>query len=548
VNRAALVGVCVLCGVGAARAQAPADAAAANEAPARVTQARALAQPSASVLDWVFEAERGVAASQALFASGDATAARGQLLRVYLDRFEGVEAYYGPNSPHTTPALAAEISAAEAVFHALLSPDLAAGAAATRAGQLVSRIQRIARVAEAEGLGNVRPLASAAASSPSQTVDRRGRTARTAEIRSVLAELESAEATLATDRAAALAGVEHAYLEGFEPIESRLPGPLVGRIERLIHLQLRPALAPGADAAQAPALFAQLRAELTEADAFLARGGSFWFGAINSFAIIVREGLEAALLIAALLAYLGATGAGAKPRRQIYAGLAAGLAASVGTWLLARTVLPISGGNRELVEGVTALVAVGVLLYVSHWLFQKTYVHDWKEYLRQHAGTAVARGSALAMAALAFAAVYREGFETVLFYQALQYDVGAQAILAGFIPGAVLIVALGIGIVKYGVKLPIRKVFAVTNAILLYLAFTFLGKGLYNLQEAGLFSPAPLGWLPDHQALRQLFGIYPVVQTLAAQLGFLTLVIATYALYRARMARPAPAPRHVGAH
>jgi high-affinity iron transporter len=213
----------------------------------------------------------------------------------------------------------------------------------------------------------------------------------------------------------------------------------------------------------------------------------------------------------------------------------------VGTWILARTLIPVSGGSRELIEGVTALVAVAVLLYVSHWLFQKTYVHDWKEYLRQHAGAAVARGSALAMAGLAFAAVYREGFETVLFYQALQFDVGARAILAGFIPGALLIVALGVAIVRYGVRLPIRRVFSITNAILLYLAFTFLGKGLYNLQEAGLFSPAPLAWLPDHQVLRQLFGIYPVVQTLAAQLGFVTLVAATYLVYRARTARTAAA-------
>jgi high-affinity iron transporter len=365
--------------------------------------------------------------------------------------------------------------------------------------------------------------------------------ARTAEIRAVLDQLELAGETLAIDRAAALAHVERAYLESFEPIESRLPGPLVSRIERAIHLELRPALAPGGDLAEARSSLVRLRSDLHEADSFLASGGSFWFGAANSFAIIVREGLEAVLLIAALLAYLGATGAGARPRLQLYGGLVAGIVASLGTWVLARTVLPISGGNRELVEGVTALLAVAVLLYVSHWLFQKTYVHGWKQYLREHAGQAVASGSALAMAALAFAAVYREGFETVLFYQALKYDVGTRAILAGFVPGALLITGLGFGIVRYGVALPLRRVFAITNAVLLYLAFTFLGKGLYNLQEAGLFSPAPLGWVPDHQLLRQLFGVYPVAQTLAGQAAFLTLVALTYALYRVRQRGRQPA-------
>ncbi|HSJ14702.1 MAG TPA: FTR1 family protein [Longimicrobiales bacterium] len=518
-KRAALVAACLLCGSAAsATAQSP---------------VHAKAMPL--VLEWVAEAESGVAESQRLFQAGEADAARARLLRVYLDRFEGVEAYYGPNGPHATPALSDQVSAAEAVFHALLSPDLAAGAAALRAGELVARIQRIAAMAEAEGVADARaaPLGTLEGA-VAQATSAPARAVRTPEIRAILDELAVAEEALARDRAAALGQVEHAYLEGFEPIESRLPSPLVGRIERLIHLQLRPALAPNGDAAAAPALFAQLRGELLEADAFLAGGGSFWFGAINSFAIIVREGLEAVLLIGALLAYLSATKAGARPRRQIFVGLAAGLVASVGTWVLASTILPISGGNRELVEGVTALVAVAVLLYVSHWLFQKTYVHDWKEYLRQHAGQAVAKGSALAMASLAFAAVYREGFETVLFYQALQYDVGTRAILAGFVPGAVLITALGVAIVRYGVKLPIRRVFAVTNVILLYLAFTFLGKGLYNLQEAGLFSPAPLSWLPDHQAMRQLFGIYPVVQTLAAQLAFITLVAATFLLYRVR--------------
>jgi high-affinity iron transporter len=159
--------------------------------------------------------------------------------------------------------------------------------------------------------------------------------------------------------------------------------------------------------------------DLVRADRLLAKGGSVLFAVVNSFTIIVREGLEAVLLVAALLTYLGAIGAQARHRRQIYAGVAAGVVASIATWFLARTLLPISGANRELLEGITALAAVVVLMYVAHWLFQKTYIHDWKEYLRTRVGGAVTRGSGIAMAALAFAAVYREGFETVLFYQAL---------------------------------------------------------------------------------------------------------------------------------
>ena len=173
--------------------------------------------------------------------------------------------------------------------------------------------------------------------------------------------------------------------------------------------------------------------------------------------------------------------------------------------MVAATLIPVSGASRELVEGVTALVAVAVLLYVSHWLFQKTYIHDWKTYLEEHMGRAVTRGSALAMAGLAFAAVYREGFETVLFYQALMFDAGPAAVLAGFAPGILVISAIGYGIVKMGLRLPLKRVFAITGAVLLYLAFVFLGKGIYNLQEADLFAPTPLPGVPNHETLRQLF-------------------------------------------
>jgi high-affinity iron transporter len=217
--------------------------------------------------------------------------------------------------------------------------------------------------------------------------------------------------------------------------------------------------------------------------------------------------------------------------------MGAGVAATAATWIVARLIVPMGGASRELVEGLTSLVAVGVLIYVSNWLFQKTYIHDWKDYLRQRVGIAVSTGSGLAMAALAFAAVYREGFETVLFYQALLFDAGPGAVLAGAVPGALVIGALAVAIIRLGVKLPLRRVFAVTNAVLLYLAFGFVGKGLYNLQEAGVFAPHPLAFLPDFAALRQLLGIYPIAETVAAQGLFAAGVLVTYVYYRRGMRR-----------
>jgi high-affinity iron transporter len=190
-----------------------------------------------------------------------------------------------------------------------------------------------------------------------------------------------------------------------------------------------------------------------------------------------------------------------------------------------------------MVEGMTALVAVVVLLYVSHWLFQKTYIHDWKAYLREHLGSALTRGSALAMMGLAFAAVYREGFETVLFYQALLLDAGGRSVLTGFLPGVLVIAAIGWAIIRAGMKLPLKQVFAVTNSILLYLAFVFLGKGIYNLQESGAFSAHPISGLPSHPALQQLLGLYPLVETILAQALLAVLLGLALIVYRRRMVR-----------
>lgn len=497
-------------------------------------------------------------------AAGDGEAAGRAVLRLYLDEFEPMEAFYGPGGPYAAPPLAERVMEGERAFHALIQ----AGADSARIRERASALRaELARIREAAGAAGV-PLRAVPGMAAGERAERLGSPgeggaeaqpagarvalqggssgsaarAQTREVAALLEELEAAEAAYrAGDAAGALAGVERAYLDGFEPLEARLPAAQVSRTEALIHVRLRPLLARGAGEEEVLGAFADLQVALLEADTALAGGSSFWFGAMNGFVIVVREGLEAVLLIAALVAYLGRMGAERPHLLQIYGGAGLALAASFATWLAARTIVPLGGASRELVEGVTALVAVGVLLYVSHWLFQKTYIHDWKEYLKENLGRAVSKGSTLAMASLAFAAVYREGFETVLFYQALLFDAGAAAVTAGFVPGLALMLVLAVGIVRLGLRLPLQRFFAATNALLLYLAFAFLGKGLYSLQEAGVFAPHPLSWMPDHSALRQVLGVYPLLETLVAHTAFLILLAATYLYYRRRCGRAAEA-------
>lgn len=489
-------------------------------------------QAEPSVYSWLDDIAAELKQARAFAADGKSTDAKNVVLRVYLDRFEMLEGYYGPGAEYGVGGVAEAVRAGEAAYHALLRSD-----EATLVANVTAVEQHLPLIREAVRSSGVDPTPDMTIKTVATQDAVAPASAKTTEIRNVLQPLhEAAGAYAAGDAALALTLVERAYTEGFEPLESRLPAKLVGDIEKTIHLQLRPAIRSNADVALVTSLIGVIGTNLLEADRFITSGGATTaFAAFNSFAIIVREGLEAVLLIAALLAYLTAVGAAAKHRRQLWLGVGAGVLASVGTWFVAATLIPISGANRELLEGFTALIAVAVLLYVANWLFQKTYIHDWKNYLRERVGGAMSSGSAFAMAALAFAAVFREGFETVLFYQALMFDAGVGPILLGFVPGMILIVLIGIGIIRMNAKLPLKKVFGWTNAVLMYLAFVFIGKGIYNLQEGGLFSVTTLP-LPDHPALRQLFGFYPVVQTVAAQGAFLLLIGFTYLWYRKKMA------------
>jgi len=514
------------------------------QVPVADTLAGQRASGSTGLEPWLGEAEAGLGSVSAL---SDAELERTgvvTVMRIYLDVYEPLESWYGTGSRYGVEPLAAVVARGEARFHALLQAEHSAELR-SRLAELRATLDTIADLGRSSGVPVWLSIPSARDDGAVRGISAELRASRTAEISGILTSLHEAETLWeAGDVAGALARVEQTYLQQFEPLEARLPGPLSRQVESLIHLRLRPELARASSQADVHATFLSLYASLADADAALAGGTTFWFGAANAFVIIVREGLEAVLLIAAIVAYLTGARAPKRDTRRVFAGAGLGVFATFLTWLGARTILPVTGAGRELMEGVTALVAVGVLLWVSHWLFQKTYIHDWKAYLRSKVGQAATTGSAVAMAGLAFAAVYREGFETVLFYQALLFDSSSTAVLAGFVPGVALMAGLGVGILRLGVRLPLRLLFGITNGILLYLAFVFLGKGVYNLQEAGLFAPRPIGWLPDHDVLRELFGFYPTAETLVAQVAFLTLIAATGAFYLIRRRMLAVAPSH----
>jgi high-affinity iron transporter len=247
-----------------------------------------------------------------------------------------------------------------------------------------------------------------------------------------------------------------------------------------------------------------------------------WEAFFQSFLIILREGFEAILVIGAVVAFLIKMGHRER-LRSIWLGIVLGLVASLATAVVLKTLLSAMPASREIVEATTMLVAVVVLFSVSYWLISKVEAAKWQKFIREKVSSALEHGGGKALALVAFLAVYREGAETALFYQALFNEgpnVGlplALGIIVGFVALAVIFTLF----YRYGVRIPLRPFFTVTSILLYYMAFVFMGKGIRELQEGNIMRITVIPGGPHVEAM----GIYPSVETLTAQ-GILILLLA----------------------
>jgi high-affinity iron transporter len=262
-----------------------------------------------------------------------------------------------------------------------------------------------------------------------------------------------------------------------------------------------------------------------------------WAAFLQSFLIILREGFEAILVVGALVAFLVKTGHRDR-LRAIWLGVGAALAASAATAVALRTTLRALPATREIIEGATMLVAVVVLFSVSYWLVSKVEAERWQRFIRERMAGAVARGGGRALATVAFLAVYREGAETALFYQALFAEGRGVAfpILLGIAAGGAALAVVALLVHRYGVRIPLRPFFGATSGLLYLMAFVFAGKGIRELQEGNAL---PITLLPGFPELPAL-GIFPTAETLLAQLLLVMLLVA--ALARTFRPRRAAAP------
>ena len=248
-----------------------------------------------------------------------------------------------------------------------------------------------------------------------------------------------------------------------------------------------------------------------------------------SFGILFREGLEAVLVIAILLGSL-ASGRATGYRRPLGLGILAALGATVLVWLLTTLVLDLAPVQRELLEGVTAVLAVVVLFLVSFWLVSQLEQKRRLEFMRARVASAIAAGSALAFAGLGFTAVFREGFETVLFYQALA--IFAEGLELWVVLGAVTAaVALGLAayaVIGLGKKLPFKQLLFAGASTLLLLSVAFAGNAVRSLQEAGWVQVTPIEgeWARLQVFLAELTGIHPTREGILVQAALLSVYVA----------------------
>lgn len=260
---------------------------------------------------------------------------------------------------------------------------------------------------------------------------------------------------------------------------------------------------------------------------------------LGAFGIIVREGLEAILVIAAIIAYLTKSGNG-KSLKNVYIGAIAGviasfIAAAVLAW--AKSAFVGAGIAQEIIEGITALIAVCVLFYVSNWMISKAEAASWSRYIDGKVQSSVEQGSSFALAFTAFLSVFREGAEVVLFYQPMLSEGNPGMVWAGFGVGCVLLVFVYLAITKLSIRLPIKVFFTATSILMAVMCVSFLGSGIKELAEGNVFDlTLRVPGVPENDVI-QIFGIYPWLETLLPQLILAVILLVTFLIahYRGKM-------------
>jgi len=341
------------------------------------------------------------------------------------------------------------------------------------------------------------------------------------------------------DTQAAYASARTAYLDSYEYVEIplRAIAPDFTFEVEYQFATLRNQINDGATIEDIATTIISLERSLDESERLVSGTGTIapMIAFISSFSIIFREGLEAVLILGAIITYLEAS-RNHKFKKYVHYGIGLAIGATAVTWVIASYIIEISGANRELIEAIAALSATAVLFYVSFWILNKIEHKRWMEFVKAKVFQASAAGGTSVFIMLSFFTVYREGFETVLFYQAMfsfakymEFYVGL-----GFILGIVSLLGIYFGFRKLGKRLPLRALFGLTMGIGAYLSIAFLGNAIREFQVLDYIPyTSMLGTIPRLDInVATMTGIYPTLETTVGQIVLLAvyLVASLYVL------------------
>ncbi|TBR09671.1 MAG: FTR1 family iron permease [Candidatus Nitrosotenuis sp.] len=332
---------------------------------------------------------------------------------------------------------------------------------------------------------------------------------------------------------AAFISARTAYLDSYEHVEIplRTIDPDFTLQVELQFAQLRSLINQKADYEKVEQAAISVKRSLDESERLVTGTGQLapTIAFTSSFAVIFREGLESVLILGAILTYLEAS-RNTKFKPFVFYGIIIAIAATAVTWLVASYFITISGASRDLIEAIAALSATAVLFYVSFWILNKIEHKKWMEFVKAKVWQASTTGGTIVFVMLSFFTVYREGFETVLFYEAMfgfakymETYVGL-----GFVAGIASLLGVYFVTRKLGKRLPLKMLFGLTMGVGAYLSIAFLGNAVRELQTLDIISfTSLLGIIPRLDInMAKMTGIYPTLETIIAQIIMLGIYLA----------------------
>lgn len=327
-----------------------------------------------------------------------------------------------------------------------------------------------------------------------------------------------------------------AYLDGVEPVESRIRAMDAGLVRKLESemLSVRSAIQNGEDPSRLNEQIRSASRTVEEARQLLTRQKqTFWMNFILAGSILLREGLEAFLIIMVILNVLRSVDA-EYPARYVHGGWITATFAGIGGWFLLQSLIDFSSLQRELMEAIGAGIAVMLLLYIGFWLHSKSHAQQWKQFISERVNNLMDSQNLWGLALLSFIVVFREAFESILFLSSIQLESpgGGAGIFAALVTVALIIAGIGFVFNRISRNIPIRQVFRYSSFMLAVLAVILIGKGVRSLQEAGYVN---IESLAANWSIPTL-GIYATWPTLLAQISVLVIISALWR-YSHRLAK-----------